>query len=118
MTKRLRFHFPLYYIKENKLCGTDYYNARAELIRRWSALCEEGFNSYKTRLFIRGFECDEELFVIYCDGEIHTEFAKVFVDVTSKYHSQLCQDCYIYEVDDVHVKVYIGEGYHESFNGI
>lgn len=107
-TKRLRFHFPLYFVKNNELHDADYFEARAELIRRWSAVCDS-FNSYKSRLFNRGFEYDEEVFVIYCDDDIHPELAKIFADVVSKYHDHLWQECYIYEEDTVQVKVHIKE---------
>lgn len=106
--KKLRFHFPLYFVKENRLYGADYCEARSELIKRWSAVCDDSFNSYTSRLFIRGFEYDEELFVIYCADEDYQMFITIFVDITSKYHEQLQQEYYIYEEEDIQVKVFIG----------
>lgn len=106
---KLVFHLPDYFFHENIVYGCDNQGFRKELL---GALAKAGagyFFSIPAKTFIGDREFSCEHLVVYAVKDSYYSYVRIFQEMVCKYHSELKQQAYYYEQDNVLVSLVIGE---------
>lgn len=102
---KLTFHIPLYTKINDKVIKTEYSDFERTLISKFTHEfdCRLQLSMIKVPKF--GDLYDENLLVVHCSSEDTIKFTDIFLHLICDYHSDLMQDEYQYEMNDILVTI-------------
>ena len=102
---KLIFHIPRYTKLNDRLIQTVYSDFQSILIKRFNHECDCKIQLSQTKVYRFQKLLDESLLVVHCSSEDVTKLTKIFMQSVCGYHSDLMQDEYQYEINDILVAI-------------
>lgn len=106
--KRFVFHVPEFYIDGSGALSCDNSAFVEELQKQLRTIIPNNMFTNRGKCIIGGIEVSEMCIYFYTDSNMDTKAAKIFEELICKYHNDLRQDGYLYEVDDIEIHIKIG----------
>lgn len=107
---RFVFHVPEHYIDATGVVGSCDNSAFVEeLLKRLRSIKPRNLIIHREKCIVDGIELWEKIICTYTDNRTDAEAAKIFAELVSKYHKDLKQEEYKYEMDNIEVHIKIGE---------
>lgn len=106
--KKFVFHVPEFYFDGSGVLPCDNSAFMEELQSRLSAIVPSNMSIHRGKCVAGGIEVPEKCIHFYTDNNMDTKAAKIFEELICKYHKDLRQDGYLYEVDDIEIHIKIG----------
>lgn len=94
---KITYHIPLYYENQGKLITTYSSDFRAECLQTLHKLGVSHIQLHTIKVKRLDKFIEEELLIFWSDDLGY--FSNLFIELVTKYHSDLCQQEYFYEFD-------------------
>ena len=105
---KFKFYLPRYAIENSSLTAVDYVDFRKDFIKSLQDSGASRILSHIVTDIAEIYEMDLEILTVYCSKERKTALQRLFLDKTSQYRNDLKTDEFMYEEDDVVVKIIFG----------